>query len=248
MIIIIIISWKKRLIMAVLVHLLTSNTLRHLVTWAHWYNIEVNPSVYTVCNRSRSKIKVWQILKQTLRVSCDKVCEIHQELIQVSFTKTMRTLSEKINNTERQRENKIFLRGTFFVAFAKHLVPSSSRQVDWMNEYSLWWMIRQHCCGIGVVSLLSGTLYHGVLLAGALKAGGRPGDGPAVRARQRGLDVPLQEVERRVPPGVGEVVVGQTFHILSREKKWHSNIWLYHFPYKECSSEECWWPGSCFLS
>lgn len=70
-----------------------------------------------------------------------------------------------------------------------------------------------------VVSLLSGTLYHGVLLAGVLKAGRRPGDGPAVRARHRGLDVPLQEVEQRVPPGVGEVVVGRALQSLSRRKK-----------------------------
>ena len=57
------------------------------------------------------------------------------------------------------------------------------------------------------MSLLSRALHHGVLLAGVLKAGGRPGDGPTVRARHRGLDVPLQEVEQWVPPGVGEVVV-----------------------------------------
>lgn len=64
-----------------------------------------------------------------------------------------------------------------------------------------WW-------GTGVGSLLPCALHHGVLLAWILKAGGRPGDGPTVRAGHRGLDVPLQEVEQRVPPGVGEVVIG----------------------------------------
>lgn len=66
-----------------------------------------------------------------------------------------------------------------------------------------------------VASLLSCALYHGVLLAGVLKAGGRPGDGPAVGAWDRSLDVPLHEVEQWVPPGVGEVVVGRAFQSLS---------------------------------
>ena len=81
-----------------------------------------------------------------------------------------------------------------------HLVSLCSCPAD--NQ----WIIRQHCWVSG--SLLSCALHHGVLLAGVLKAGRRPGDGPAVRARHRGLDVPLQEVEQRVPPSVGEVVVG----------------------------------------
>ncbi len=58
------------------------------------------------------------------------------------------------------------------------------------------------------MSLLSCALDLGVFLAGVLKAGRRPGDGPTVGARHRGLDIPLQEVEQWVPPGVGEVVVG----------------------------------------
>ena len=60
------------------------------------------------------------------------------------------------------------------------------------------------CC----LSLLSCTLYHGVLLAGVLEAGGRPGNWPAVGARHRRLHIPFQEVKDRVPPGVCEVVVG----------------------------------------
>lgn len=67
-------------------------------------------------------------------------------------------------------------------------------------------------------SLLPCALHHGVLLAGVLKAGGRPGDGPAVRAWHRRLDVLLHEVEQWIPPGVGEVVVGRAFQSLSREK------------------------------
>lgn len=63
-------------------------------------------------------------------------------------------------------------------------------------------------CIIWMLLLSSRALHHGVLLAGVLKAGGGPGDRPAVRAWHRGLDVPLHEVEQRVPPGVGEVVVG----------------------------------------
>lgn len=86
-----------------------------------------------------------------------------------------------------------------------------------MKEYRFQLIIRQHCWGIGVMSLLSCALYHGVLLAGVLKAGWRPSDGPAVRTWHRGLDVPLQEVEQRVPPGVGEVVVGRAFQSLSRK-------------------------------
>lgn len=71
--------------------------------------------------------------------------------------------------------------------------------------------------GFKAVSLLPWALYHGVILAGVLKAGRRPGEGPAVRAGHRGLDVPLHEVEQRVPPGVGEVVVGRAFQSLSRK-------------------------------
>lgn len=67
-------------------------------------------------------------------------------------------------------------------------------------------------------SLLSCTLDHGVLLAGTLEAGRRPGDGPAVGAWYGRLNVPLQEVEQRIPPGVGEVVVGRAFKSLSRER------------------------------
>lgn len=80
------------------------------------------------------------------------------------------------------------------------------------------------CCGpvdrdVGVGSLLSRAVDHGVLLAGALKAGRRPADGPIVRARHRGLDVPLHEVEQWIPPGVGEVVVRRAFQSLSRTYK-----------------------------
>ena len=57
-------------------------------------------------------------------------------------------------------------------------------------------------------SLLPGALDHGVLFAGVLEAGRRPAKGPAVGAGDGRLDVPLQEVENRVPPGVCEVVVG----------------------------------------
>lgn len=99
-----------------------------------------------------------------------------------------------------------------------HLVPYVPVQETRANEgIPLQWIIRQHCCDIRVTSLLSCALYHGVLLAGVLKAGRGPGDGPAVRAWHRGLDVPLQEVEQGVPPGVGEVVVGRAFQSLSRK-------------------------------
>lgn len=62
--------------------------------------------------------------------------------------------------------------------------------------------------GYRVLSFLPRALYHGILLTGVLKAGRRPGDGPAVRAWHRRLDVPLQEIEQWVPPGLSEVVVG----------------------------------------
>lgn len=66
-------------------------------------------------------------------------------------------------------------------------------------------------------SLFSSALHHGVRLAGVLEAGRGPGPWPAVGARHRRLDVPLEEVEQRVPPGVGEVVIGRALQGLSRQ-------------------------------
>lgn len=56
-------------------------------------------------------------------------------------------------------------------------------------------------------SLFSPALHHGVFLTGVLQAGRRPRDWPAERAGHLGLDVPLEQVKHRVPPGVSEVVV-----------------------------------------
>lgn len=74
----------------------------------------------------------------------------------------------------------------------------------------------------GTSSLLPGALDHRVALAGVLEAGRGPVEGPAVGAGHRRLDVPLQEVEDGVPPGVREVVVGRALQSLMVEE--HRNM------------------------
>lgn len=73
-------------------------------------------------------------------------------------------------------------------------------------------------------SLLSCALHHRVRLAGALQAAGRPSDGPRVGALHRRLDVPLEQGEHRVPPSVGQVVVGRALQGLSRREPLELNV------------------------
>lgn len=105
------------------------------------------------------------------------------------------------------------------------------------------------------MSLLSCALNHWVLLAGALQAGRRPGDGPTVRAWHRGLHIPLHEVKQRVPPGVGEVVVRRAFQSLSRKYKLSFSISNYnislcsyiHFHTRDAASCCCWTDQMLFV-
>lgn len=195
--------------------------------WLEYTDIEVNP-VIKYSMRGLQK----QIQNQVLQILCDKPAS---QLLQMDFVwhllgadtgiiyknndnSSGLYLINKLQWQRTHRDNMIILVDTFLL---KHFFYSNASgsikflsKKDWLNEYHFSGLSSNTAWVIRVHSLLSCALYHGVLLTGVLKTGRRPGDGPAVWARHRGLDVLLQEVEQRVPPGVSEVVVGWAFQSL----------------------------------